>query len=174
MNMPRNLLAVLWISLAMAAARSGAAEPKPQIEPQLAVFFEKNCIACHGPKKSKGDLRLDQITADFSQRENFERWHEIATRIASGEMPPKKEPQPDPAQAAAVVRHITARLDEAAAKRRATEGRVVLRRLNRVGIRKHRARPAGRGCEAEGLAAARYRRRAASTTSATRCTPRRS
>jgi len=132
MNPPRNPLAVLWISLAMTASSPGAAEMKPQIEPQLAAFFEKNCIACHGPKRAKGDLRLDQITADLSQRENFERWHEIATRIASGEMPPKKEPRPDPAQAAAVVRYLTARLDEAAAKRRATEGRVVLRRLNRV------------------------------------------
>jgi mono/diheme cytochrome c family protein len=129
---PCKLIPVVCFCLAMAVASPGAAEPKPQVEPQLAVFFEKNCIACHGPKKSKGDLRLDQITADLSQRENFERWHEIATRIQSGDMPPKKEPRPEPTQAAAVVRHITARLDEAAAKRRATEGRVVLRRLNRV------------------------------------------
>ncbi|MBI3878718.1 MAG: DUF1592 domain-containing protein [Verrucomicrobia bacterium] len=116
----------------MAARSLGAAEAAPKVDSQVAAFFEKNCLRCHGPEKSKGDLRLDQLTTDFSLRENFERWHEIASRIESGEMPPKKEPRPDAAQAQSVVRRITARLDEAAAKRRATEGRVVLRRLNRV------------------------------------------
>jgi len=46
-------------------------------------------------------------------------------------MPPPKEPRPRPEQATDVVKRLTARLDEAAAKQRA-EGRVVLRRLNRV------------------------------------------
>ena len=115
-----------------ALAPDRAATVKSQLDPPLAAFFEKNCIKCHGPEKSKGDLRLDQLAPEFSQREDFERWREIATRIESGEMPPKKEARPDAAQAAMVVRLITARLGEAAAKRRATEGRVVLRRLNRV------------------------------------------
>ena len=46
-------------------------------------------------------------------------------------MPPKKEPRPRPEQVADVVKQLTARLNAVAAKRRA-EGRVVLRRLNRV------------------------------------------
>ncbi|HEY6167674.1 MAG TPA: DUF1592 domain-containing protein [Verrucomicrobiae bacterium] len=129
---PHKIFPLLCSFCGLAALSFGAAEVKPQLDSQVAAFFEKNCIHCHGPKKSKGDLRLDQLTADFSQRENFDRWHEIASRIESGEMPPKKESRPDAAQAKAVVRLITTRLDQAAAKRRATEGRVVIRRLNRV------------------------------------------
>jgi mono/diheme cytochrome c family protein len=137
MSLPRTthslplFAAVTHLWLLAAAAGASAAEVKTLPNAQVAAFFEKNCIRCHGPEKSKGDLRLDQLTMDLSQRENSGRWHEIATRIESGEMPPKKEPRPDPAEARVVVRQIITRLDEAAAKRR-SEGRVVLRRLNRV------------------------------------------
>src|ERR1041384_3885669 len=129
---PHKYFPLLSLLSVVAAPSLGAAEVKPPLDPVLTSFFEQNCLRCHGPEKSKGELRLDQLTADLSQRENFERWHEIASRIESGEMAPKKEHRPDPVQTATVVRRITARLDEAATKRRAIEGRVVLRRLNRV------------------------------------------
>ena len=46
-------------------------------------------------------------------------------------MPPEDDRRPDAAKLAAAIRLISAQLDGAAAKQRA-EGRVVLRRLNRV------------------------------------------
>ena len=52
-------------------------------------------------------------------------------RVQSGEMPPKDEPRPRPEQLADIVKLLSARLDAVAAKQR-SEGRVVLRRLNRV------------------------------------------
>ncbi len=53
------------------------------------------------------------------------------TRVAAGEMPPRKETRPPPAQVADFVARLSKQLDAAAAKQR-TGGRVVLRRLNRV------------------------------------------
>ena len=94
-------------------------------------FLTAHCLRCHGPEKAEGDLRLDQLDADLSKPTTFERWREIVARVQSGEMPPKKEPRPQPADVAEVVKKLNARLDEAAAKQR-SEGRVVLRRLNRV------------------------------------------
>ncbi len=94
-------------------------------------FVTAHCLRCHGPQKAEGDLRLDQLDADLSKPTSFERWREIVARVQSGEMPPKKEPRPDPASVADVVNKLSARLDEAAAKQR-SEGRVILRRLNRV------------------------------------------
>jgi mono/diheme cytochrome c family protein len=129
---PRTFLPLACLGLATAARAVEAADVQPPPDSRVAAFFEQHCLHCHGPEKSKGDLRLDRLAADFSQRENRERWREIAGRIESGEMPPEKEPRPDAAQAQAVARHIGAQLDRAAAARRATEGRVVLRRLNRV------------------------------------------
>ena len=94
-------------------------------------FFKEHCLRCHGPAKAKGSLRLDQLDADLSKPRTFERWREIIARVQSEEMPPPKEPQPRPEETAELMKRLTARLDEAGAKQRA-EGRIVLRRLNRV------------------------------------------
>ena len=98
---------------------------------QTTAFIKEHCLRCHGPEQAKGDLRLDQLDTDFSKPSTFERWREVVTRVQSGEMPPKKEPRPQPTQVQTFVRQVSARLEEAGAKQRA-EGRVVLRRLNRV------------------------------------------
>ena len=98
---------------------------------QTTAFIKEHCLRCHGPEQAKGDLRLDQLDTNFSKPSTFERWREVVTRVQSGEMPPKKEPRPQPTQVQTFVRQVSARLEEAGAKQRA-EGRVVLRRLNRV------------------------------------------
>ena len=124
---PRRVLAVgLLVILSVVAAPAANLTDAP-----AAAFLKEHCLRCHGPEKVKGDLRIDQLDTDLAKPSTFERWREIASRVQSGEMPPKKEPRPESAQAQSFVRQLTARLDEAAAKHRAA-GRVVLRRLNRV------------------------------------------
>ena len=95
------------------------------------LFLKEHCFRCHGPDESKGDLRLDQLDADLTQPTTFDRWREIVSRVQSGEMPPIKEPRPQTEQVADMVKRLSILLDEASATLR-TEGRVVLRRLNRV------------------------------------------
>src|ERR1700761_755959 len=126
------ILAMACPSTALRAAES------PPVAPDIAdldriaqPFFKEHCLRCHGPTKAKGDLRLDKLDTDLARPATFERWREIVARVQVGEMPPKGEPRPRPEEAADVVKRLSARLDEAAAKQR-TEGRVVLRRLNRV------------------------------------------
>ena len=94
-------------------------------------FLKEHCFRCHGPDESKGDLRLDQLDADLTQPTTFDRWREIVSRVQSGEMLPIKEPRPQTEQVADMVKRLSIRLDETSATLR-TEGRVVLRRLNRV------------------------------------------
>ena len=94
-------------------------------------FLNSHCLRCHGPEKAEGDLRLDQLDGDLAKPATFDRWREIVARVKSGEMPPTKAPRPQSGQVADVVQRLSAFLDEAAARQRA-EGRVVLRRLNRV------------------------------------------
>ncbi len=114
--------------LLCASLSFGAAAPQ---DSQAAAFMKEHCLRCHGPEKAKGDFRLDQLDTDFAKPSTFERWREVVARVQSGEMPPKKEARPQPAQVQTFVRQLTARLDDAALKHR-PEGRVVLRRLNRV------------------------------------------
>ena len=125
----RRLFAV--VLLMSAALKLSAADGAGQGDRDTTAFIQEHCLRCHGEKKSKGDLRLDKLESDFSKSATSARWREILERVRSGEMPPKDEPRPDAAQAQAFVRRLDARLAEAAAKRR-SEGRVVLRRLNRT------------------------------------------
>ncbi|PAW80630.1 MAG: hypothetical protein B9S33_18080 [Pedosphaera sp. Tous-C6FEB] len=125
----RVSLVVSGLLFAFALVRTGfAAAP---LDVPSAAFLKEHCLRCHGPEQAKGDLRLDQLSTDFAQPSTFERWREVVTRVQVGEMPPKKEPRPPAAQTQALVRQLSARLEAASAQQRA-EGRVVLRRLNRV------------------------------------------
>ncbi len=94
-------------------------------------YFKDHCQRCHGPDQSKGGLRLDQLDGDLTSPTTFERWREILVRLRAGEMPPADEPKPPAGQMADVVAKISAHLDAASARQR-TEGRVILRRLNRT------------------------------------------
>ena len=114
-----------------AAPRALAAGDSAAVSPDVASFFKESCVKCHGEKKSKGNLRLDQLDADLTKAATFQRWQTILDQMQSGEMPPDDERRPDAVKLAAATRAISAQLDAAAAKHRA-EGRVVLRRLNRV------------------------------------------
>ncbi len=95
-------------------------------------FFEAHCIKCHSGEKPKGDLRLDNLTANLDDKTTRERWHDVLDKIESGEMPPKAKPRPPKESARVVTDWITVQLTAASAKLGATEGRVVLRRLNRT------------------------------------------
>lgn len=125
MGLLYSLLALFGIENSLVAADNESINAANQ------AFFKEHCLRCHGTEKAEGDLRLDRLDANFSQPTTFERWREIVARVQSGEMPPKDEPRPKAAQVTEFVKRLSAWLDEAAAKQRA-EGRVVLRRLNRV------------------------------------------
>ncbi len=118
-------------AFALALPAQSAAEGQTPAASPSAAFFVEHCTKCHGEKKAKGDLRLDQLDADLTKAATFQRWQKILDQLQSGEMPPEDERRPDEAKLAATIRTISAQLDGAAAKHRA-EGRVVLRRLNRV------------------------------------------
>ena len=164
-NLPRsesNFLAVLAryrqrlvVSLVMAfglASEASAAGEVAQVDSQTAAFLSENCLRCHGPEKAKGGLRLDQLDADLSTPATFDRWREIVGRVQSGEMPPKKEQRPKPAEVTEVVGRLSARLDKAAAGAALRGPRGAAAAQSR-GIREHRARPFRRQCVGEGDAA---------------------
>ncbi|MBI2806767.1 MAG: DUF1592 domain-containing protein [Planctomycetes bacterium] len=92
-----------------------------------------HCYGCHSKKaaKVKGNFHLDKLSPEFADASSREAWLEVLKRMRSGEMPPKGKPRPGAKETRAVLDWIAAGL-KAAAARRAAEGRVVLRRLNRA------------------------------------------
>jgi mono/diheme cytochrome c family protein len=97
----------------------------------VAPFFKQHCLKCHGEEKAKGDFRVDakSLPNDFLDVVASGKWKEIVNVLNSHEMPPKKEPQPKPAEVSAVVDWITAQTVLAEQTRR--DRVLVLRRINR-------------------------------------------
>jgi mono/diheme cytochrome c family protein len=105
------------------AAEDSAASVQP--------FFKTYCLRCHDANKQAGEFRLDKLPADFVDEANAQRWSEVVFRMNSGEMPPKKEPQPKPEELGATVDWISARIKEGEATRMARRGPVAHYRLSR-------------------------------------------
>jgi hypothetical protein len=98
------------------------------LDDQVRPFLAKHCQECHGTEKPKGNFRLAQL----SDKSSGSSWRSVLEQLQSGEMPPKKKPRPSEAESKPVLELIRKHVAAADAARRATEGRVRLRRLNRV------------------------------------------
>jgi hypothetical protein len=96
------------------------------------VLFTAHCEKCHGGSKHKGDFQIESLTQDFSDRKNREMWLAVMEQLDAGKMPPKEKPRPPGHEVQTVVKWIGDRAGAAEIARRAAEGRVVLRRLNRA------------------------------------------
>jgi hypothetical protein len=94
----------------------------------VSPFLTRHCKECHSGEKAKGHFKLEELDPRASTGPSEERWQSVLKQLQSGEMPPKKKPRPPEQEVRAVVEWITA----GAAARRSAQGRVVLRRLNRI------------------------------------------
>lgn len=97
-----------------------------------AAFIDQHCVDCHDSDAKKGGLDLSTLGWNLGERENFERWVKVVDAVSKGEMPPKKKLRPSATDAQAFVKTIGAELRATDLRREATQGRTVLRRLNRV------------------------------------------
>ncbi len=120
-----GVIVVGWVgSLAGAAPAS--------VDDRFRPFFDEHCVKCHSGEKPKGDWRIDELTLNFADKANRERWQSVQEKLDADEMPPKKKPRPPVQEVRALSQWIAGRLAAADAERRVTQGRVVLRRLNRI------------------------------------------
>jgi hypothetical protein len=95
------------------------------------AFLEKHCVRCHGPQKQEGDIRIDRLSRDFMASVDTHHWAEALDKINSGEMPPKKEPQPTLDEIATFVVSLDALLKDGRAARMAARPAVSHYRLSR-------------------------------------------
>ncbi len=90
----------------------------------LSSLVSKHCIACHGPEKQKGKVRLDLAAGDLAADDDL--LERVLMVLEDGEMPPSDEPRPDPELVAQAVQWIDNTLT-------AAEGpSTVLKRLTRA------------------------------------------
>ncbi len=129
-----------WFGLILVAATASgtaAAGHEPtvdarQFEAHVRPLLESHCVACHGGEKPKGKLRLDQLSSDLADAATREHWADVVDRLRTGEMPPEGKPRPAEKDVQAFTEWLAPLVAAADATARAAQGRVVLRRLNRV------------------------------------------
>ncbi len=117
----------LFSFLLLASAAQAAAPSRAEVEP----FFRDYCLRCHNAEKKQGDLRLDNLSADFNDLLVAQKWDEVMLRINSGEMPPKGEKQPPADAVSKVADWITTRLAAGRTARLSVRTPVTLFRLSR-------------------------------------------
>jgi hypothetical protein len=115
----RSLAAILLVTTATAA------EP-----PAVSALFQTYCLDCHGPKKQKGDFRVDELRVPQTLAD-AEKWRLVLDDLHRGEMPPEDSKQPKLAELEPVTAWIEGELQRAAVALSGEKGEVVLRRLNR-------------------------------------------
>ncbi len=93
-----------------------------------AAFFDAHCTKCHSGDKPKGKWGVDELLSDFTDTKNRARWEKVLEQIESGDMPPESKPRPPAQEAKALTDWISTQIAAVSGK----EGRVVLRRLNRI------------------------------------------
>jgi len=120
-----------FLSLAALCHAETALSDAEALEKTVKPFLAEHCYKCHGPDKRKGDLRLDTLETDFRDSQTAGHWVEVMDNINLGEMPPDDEPLPEAHQLDLVARWIAGELEHARRLAQSTDGRVMLRRLNR-------------------------------------------
>tara|TARA_R110002096_G_scaffold67332_5_gene163317 strand:+ start:4136 stop:6637 length:2502 start_codon:yes stop_codon:yes gene_type:complete len=116
-----------WFASAASVVIADSSAFQKEIQP----YLQEHCVQCHGPKKQKGDFRVDKLGEDFTDRSTAAAWIEIRDKINLGEMPPDDEPLPEIEHSETVSRWIAGNLREAERLAISTGGSVLMRRMNR-------------------------------------------
>ena len=100
-------------------------------DPSFEKFLTTYCVSCHGPKKEKGDLRIDTLSRDFKAGMDSHLWAEVNERINAGEMPPEEQPRPNEKEISEFIAQLDQKLSEGKAARMAARPPVAHYRLSR-------------------------------------------
>ncbi len=96
-------------------------------------ILNKNCLVCHGPDKSEGRLRVDELNPDLLTGPDVERWREVYNVLSNSVMPPEGEPDYALADAdrGNIVEWLSNELNKASLVRRNTQDHSSFRRLTK-------------------------------------------
>ena len=120
------------VALAFLVVVASASAAAPDFKGTAVAFMKKHCHECHGGKSTKADLDLTKFKDDANILKEHKHWKSVLQQVNSGEMPPKKQPQPTPQEIANFNSAIENSFTLAEKKTKPDPGRVTLRRLNRT------------------------------------------
>ncbi len=125
-------MVLIAVSLGTCISAAAADPSAISLAPAALQFLQKHCQSCHSGEKPKGDFAIASLGPDFADKEVRLRWLDVAEQLKSGEMPPKEKPRPGAEETQALLAWIGQQVAAAESAKDPNQGRVVLRRLNRV------------------------------------------
>jgi len=105
--------------------------PSSAVPPTVKAFIAKNCAACHRPPNPPLGIDLTSLTFDLGHVDTFGRWVRVHDAVRDGKMPPGGRNLLAEADRTAFVKAVAEPMIAYEHLRTKTEGRAVLRRLNR-------------------------------------------
>ncbi|MBC8289802.1 MAG: DUF1592 domain-containing protein [Planctomycetes bacterium] len=96
-------------------------------------ILTRSCLACHGPEKAEGRLRVDKLDPDLLTGSDVERWREVYNVLSNSEMPPEDESDYALADAdrGSLVDWLSGELNKASVIRRNNKKHSSFRRLTK-------------------------------------------
>ena len=104
---------------------------KPTVAASTPPLLAKHCGACHNADDANGGFRIDTLPAAIDTADTADRWQIVLGVLNSGEMPPKEEPQLEPAAKTELLDNLAQALVVARKALADTGGAITMRRLNR-------------------------------------------
>jgi mono/diheme cytochrome c family protein len=120
------------LALLLTAAAPLRAQDRDAFEKQFRAFADTHCVSCHGPDVQRSNLRLDNLPLKLSEKDSAATWAKVFDRASRGEMPPKSKPRPPEKESQTLLAALQKNLHDASLAKQQLDGRVVLRRLNRI------------------------------------------
>ena len=63
------------------------------MDSRIQGILETSCVECHNAKKTKGDIRLDNLKWPIRTEMEADKWYSVLDAVHLEEMPPEEEPQ---------------------------------------------------------------------------------
>ena len=93
-------------------------------------LLKKYCLMCHSTALKKGSLDLERFATPADIHKDLKPWQNMIEQLETGEMPPKKKPQPTAEEKKQLLAWVRGYLDHEARTRAGDPGHVPLRRLS--------------------------------------------
>src|SRR5579872_2046380 len=125
-----GLLAFACLQSAGQAHKKPPAPAPPSFAKDVKPLISKYCLQCHGGTEPAAGLNLAKLLRSTNYVGELETWGKVSSRLGSGQMPPREQPQPSDAAKQRVMTWVETKANEQC--RLSNPGRVTIRRLNRA------------------------------------------
>ncbi len=125
-----HCIAVLYVFTPFVVVAVGSAVAQEDYSPRH--LFAQHCEKCHSGVMAKGEFAIGDLAEDLKNKKIIEQWRTVLERLEDGSMPPDSEPRPAVDEVNQARDWIRKKISDAEMEIQASEGRVVMRRLNRA------------------------------------------